>query len=353
MAGEDRTVPPALSSSGRTLADLLANPAAYSFFQALRLLRLSVPDAQALRSSVRVRPALSLAFPQSDLNRVELQDGHYQLEANFFGLYGVTSPLPTFYTEDLIDEAGLGGSASRDFLDILHGALYPLLFEAWEKYRLWLAVVEHQDTHRLEQLLALVGAMGVDAEAPFDPTLLISHAGNLSQTPASALGLQGLISGLLEGAPVQVEPCVVAEIEIPPEARACLGLGACTLGEDALIGERMRDRAGNARIIIGPLDAERYQSMLPGHPGHTLVSRVVERTLQTPLRLELHLLLEPGAGSPACLGMGWARLGHDTWLGGATDDAAKRADARFPLPVGAMRTARNHPHSSSLRSPVP
>ena len=72
--------------------------------------------------------------------QIELDaDGRYRIEANFFGLYGVTSPLPTFYTEDLIDEMRQGHSAGRDFVDILHAALYPLLFRAWEKHRIWMA----------------------------------------------------------------------------------------------------------------------------------------------------------------------------------------------------------------------
>src|SRR3546814_17691968 len=33
--------------------------------------------------------------------------------------------------------------------DILHAALYPLLFRAWEKNRTWLAVAERRDANRL------------------------------------------------------------------------------------------------------------------------------------------------------------------------------------------------------------
>jgi len=39
------------------------------------------------------------------LGEVE-RDGHrFLITATFLGLYGVSSPLPTFYTEDLMDEA--------------------------------------------------------------------------------------------------------------------------------------------------------------------------------------------------------------------------------------------------------
>ncbi|MBW4964505.1 type VI secretion system baseplate subunit TssG, partial [Sulfitobacter sp. CW3] len=77
---------------------LLANGRDYAFFQALRLLRLRFADDHAFSDGVRVRPGLGLGFPESDILAID-QDasGRYHLQASFFGLYGVTSPLPTFY----------------------------------------------------------------------------------------------------------------------------------------------------------------------------------------------------------------------------------------------------------------
>ncbi len=75
------------------------------FFRPCALLRLRFPSEKAFTDNVRIRPHLGLGFPQRDINHIERDaSGRYRIEANFFGLYGVTSPLPTFYTEDLIEE---------------------------------------------------------------------------------------------------------------------------------------------------------------------------------------------------------------------------------------------------------
>lgn len=301
------------------------------FFQLLRLLRLELGDDAAFRAGVRVRPSLSLGFPKSDVESVKCDDdGVWQIEANFFGLYGVTSPLPTFYTEDLIDEKMQGQSSTRDFLDLIHAALYPLLYRAWEKYRLWLRIAEHKEQAQLDRLYALVGLQGRDT--PHAATLL-AHAGLFSWRPRSALGLQSLLSSVLGGVPVQVDTCVEREISIPEAGRTRLGVQASGLGEDTILGQRVPDRAGNLSIIIGPLPADTFMSMLPGASGFELTEQVLQHYLEAPLRCALHLQIEPSQRQGIVLGESWSRLGEQTWLGGPSTnwaDLPTRA-VRFPI----------------------
>lgn len=352
MAREDRPATPALAASDAAVDALLRDPGSHAFFQALRLLRLRMADTQALRDAVRVRPALSLAFPDSDVADItQDEDGRYRIEANFFGLYGVTSPLPTYYTEDLIDESQQGNTVTRDFLDILHAALYPVLFAAWEKYRIALAVIEHRDPHRLQQLRALVGLAGPGARGELDATAMLPYAGNLSWRPRSALGLQGLLSGMLDGVAVQVKPCVTDTVIIPPDARGCLGVQAVSLGEDALIGQQMQDRAGNLAILVGPLSAEAYHALLPGTPGHDRLTGAIALYLETPLRCQLGLILAGEAREAAGMGGGWQQLGFDTWLGAPTPEPDHHEPpVWFSLALGAHRDP-GAPLPSAFRFP--
>jgi type VI secretion system protein ImpH len=302
------------------------------FFQLLRLLRLQLGNDEAFRAGVRVRPSLSLGFPKNDIETVERdEDDIWQVEANFFGLYGTTSPLPTFYTEDLIDEAMQGQASTRDFLDLIHAALYPLLYRAWEKYRLWLRIAEHHEQAQLDRLYALVGLQQQN-NTPYASTLL-AHAGLFSWRPRSALGLQSLLSSALGNVPVQVDTCVEREISIPVPGRTMLGIQASVLGEDSLLGHRVPDRAGNLSIIIGPLPAETFISMLPGASHYALTEQILRHYLETPLRCVLHLLIEPGHRQGIALGESWSRLGEQTWLGSpatAWADLPTRA-VRFPI----------------------
>jgi hypothetical protein len=155
-------------------------------------------------SNIRVRPHLSLGFPDNDIERIERMRGAaadgsedaYRVTASFFGLYGVSSPLPTFYTEDLLDDEREGRHARRDFFDILHGALYPQLFDAWRKYRLQMRVVEEQDPEALDTLYAFAG-LGSPAQreslAP-DAASLLRHLNLFAHRTRSVLGLRTLLA---------------------------------------------------------------------------------------------------------------------------------------------------------------
>lgn len=313
MASEDRSLPPALTAA--SVDPLLLDGQRHAFFQALRLLRLRHADEDFLERSVRIRPALSLSFPDRDIEAIERDDSNrYRITANFFGLYGVTSPLPVFYTEDLINQVQEGNHAAREFLDILHAALYPLLFRAWEKNRLWLSIAERNDDRRLNQLLSLVG-LGSNSEFRTRTSVsLLPHAGNFNQFPRSALGLQSLIAGLLADLAVDVEPCVIETISIPAAARCKLGEQACILGEDALLGSEIDDRAASMRVHLGPMSAARLAELLPGTPGYAELADAIALYLKTPLRCVLVLHIDPRHRPGVCLGESANKLGLNTWL---------------------------------------
>ena len=150
---------------------LLKEGPAYSFFQAIRLLRLilrrreecGLKDAASLEGRfLRIRPELTLGFPSADIAGIEaipLADGEHRFVVNttFLGLYGTSSPLPSFYTEDLLIEAGDDKSVTRDFIDIVNSTIYPLFVRSLLKYNLFLQICEEQDREYLQRIYCLMG----------------------------------------------------------------------------------------------------------------------------------------------------------------------------------------------------
>ncbi|MGI4815739.1 MAG: type VI secretion system baseplate subunit TssG [Janthinobacterium lividum] len=379
-----------------TLNDELARHGKhYAFLQLMRRLRLSFDDEASFAAGVRVRPHLSLAFPDHDVAEVERRtDGVWQLTASFFGLYGTASPLPNFYTEDLLDEARNGESSMRDLLDVIHAALYPLLFRAWEKYRIWLAVAERRDAHALDRLNALIGLHGsarsrqdwraggyagsaagrqprTDLKGDADQELL-RFAGLFNRYPRSAAALQALCSGLLDGAPVEVVPCTPRTIAITPEAHAVLSARSGCLGQ-AVLGHSIIDRRGAVTLRVGPVSAPLFDALLPGQPRLKKLMRDLSRFLDRSLQCVLELWLEADARRGAVLGASGAgsggvnvgvaigdnsmhhatsqrsRLGFDCWL--AADRSRVRhispslddVPARFDLDLQAHAHLATHP----------
>ncbi|WP_269901411.1 type VI secretion system baseplate subunit TssG [Paenalcaligenes faecalis] len=306
----------------------------YAFFEVMRSLRQSGLSDSALREKVRVRPNLSLAFPDTDLaSMVVDEDGIYHIEANFFGLYGVASPLPTFYTEDLIQESMQGDSAMRDFIDIFHTVLYPLLYQAWEKYKLWLSVTEHENSLRLQQLYALIGLRD-RKEWQSEAAYLLPFAGNLSVSPRSALGLEALLQGVLEHKQLRVMTCVEQTVQMPIEARTYLGQQAYQLGEDSMLGEQVKDCTGKIEIEMWGFSSARFTVFLLGSERYQQMQRLLRWYSPKALSCDLLLWLEPNQREPLQVGQSWCQLGLNTWLGTEHPLGLAPQPVRFLLSTG-------------------
>ncbi len=319
--------------------DLFRRTDRYEFGQAVRLLRLLISRekgeglaGEAFWKEIRIRPALSLAFPPRDLASlaVEERSGKPVLEANFFGLYGVASPLPTFYTEELIEERNEEGTSARDFLDILHGALYPLLYDSWEKVRLSLRAYEKGEREITNLFHVFTGfAQPVFREADPLCSTALRYAGLLTQHPRSARGLEAILSDVLDGVRVEVEQCVERTVPLPPEQRLRLG-EALPLGEETVLGDRIRDRTNQIRIRIGPVDNLGFEALLPGRENLRKVAFWQEFYLIDPVSAEVALLLDDRTPEPVCLGAPRrCRLGLDAWL--ETGEFASVKCVLFPL----------------------
>jgi type VI secretion system protein ImpH len=327
MAGQTGAAMPDLKD------ELPARAASYSYFQAIRLMR------RAGVTNIRVRPHLSLGFPDNDIERIERTRGGavdgsedaWRVTANFFGLYGVSSPLPTFYTEDLLDDEREGRHARRDFFDILHAALYPQLFDAWSKYRLQMRVVEDLDPQALDTLFAFagLGSVGQRERLP-EAAGLLRHLSLFAQRTRSVLGLRTLLADAFAPAAVEVESCVPQWVPIAEDQRLRLGMQANALGESCPLGMQVEDSDNLLRIVISELPEALFQQLLPGAEGHRRLQFLVRFYLTRPLQVAVELRLRAEQGRTARLDAPvWSRLGLDTWLPGPQQGAAPAVGFRL------------------------
>ena len=301
--------------------DILENGAAYSFRQLIRLLNGRLrPAAESM--PVRIRPALSLELPRSQVTCVRQQDEHYELVTTFLGLYGANSPLPAFYTEELIEAAQEDQLGAQALLDAIHQHLYELYIEAQEKYRPLQAAVERGEPGFRDLLRSLVGLREPTMRAALpEPEAMLQYVALLGSRQRSAEGLRSLLQSRFEGIQVAVEQCVERKVRIPARSRLRLGQQSHCLGRNAVIGTHVRDRSGKIRIRIGPMSRERFNALINENAEWQRLVRLIRFYLSTPVECELHLELEPGAASTTVLGTRqFGSLGASTWLfSGASD----------------------------------
>lgn len=326
MAATARTAPAPLE------VELLQRGHEFSFAQAMRLLRLLAPDEtdpEAGPPAIRVRPELSLAFPAADVAQIERKEEGYRITARFLGLYGSASPLPTFYTEELIDEARDDSSTSRDLLDILSQRLFELADAGSAKYRLFFRTAEEGSVDDLERLFSLAGLGEAELRRSLpDSRRWLRYAGLLGQFPRSALGLRTIIADAL-AVPAEVIPCRLRRVAIPPDQRLAVGMAGNALGIDTVVGSELEDRTGMFRLRLGPLTRAQFAALLPGAPARRTLDLLVGLYLDTPLDWDVELVLAAGEAPAACIGTTpEMRLGWNGWLGKPEEGAC--ASVTFP-----------------------
>ena len=335
MAAEDR------GPSSNLKTELLKEGHAFSFYQVMRLLRLivhreAVPEGEDFRGidNVRIIPELSLGFPPADVARVEEMPGDkaaFSVMTTFLGLYGVSSPLPTFYTEDLMSEAAEDESVTRDFLSTINHRLYGLLFRCWTKYRQFLQVIEERNPEYLERLFCLIGMGEKELRQDLPQAYeLIRYAGLLTQFPRSTMGLETLLSDAMSGISIEIIPCVKRRVPIPFDQQLRMGGSVGTLGKDTFLGEEIEDRMGKFRIRVGPLRRQEFLALVPGQEKYLRTVFLTRLYVIESLEYDIELVLAPGEVSEVRLGASsWSRLGWDTWVFSGQSEALGEVSAVY------------------------
>lgn len=299
----------------------------FSFFQAVRLLQQLRPEAPPIghqgpprEESIRLRPSLNLVFASSDVESIRevpvpAGGSKFEITTNFLGLYGAVSPLPIYYTEDLLGQDE--GSLQREFLDLFHHRLLSLFYRTWEKYRFAIQYSGTQADYYSKRLLLLLGLdLDTRTEGHAIPAYrYLGLAGLLTQIPHSAASLQSLLGDYFGEIPVRVEPCVGRQIPIPPDQLNRLGLENTSLGKDLSLGERVYDRACTFRVELGPLELEDFLSFLPPGKGTAQLHELVDHFNGDGLDYEVEISIRREAIPPLQLSGRTALLGWSTWLG--------------------------------------
>ena len=340
MAGKNGTAGPSLKEQ------LQGQARATSFFQLVQLLeryyRPSSPvggSGPAAGEVIRFRPESSLGFPACDVTQVDViseNPDRFRITTTFFGLYGTTSPLPIFYSEQILwREQGGDNQAPRDFLDLFHHRALSLLYRTWLKYRYHLQFQPKGTDQVSQRLFALIGlgTQGLREEnTDLCSVRLLRYAGILTQRPRSASALEGLLSDYFDGIPVRVEPCTGRWMTIKSQQRLTLGRRNARLGEDCLLGERVFGRTGSFRVCLGPLDYEHFRRFFPGQNDFRHLQFLVRLFVGNGLAFDVELILSSTEVPPLRLraGEGQGRLGWSTWLptGGGT---SRQMKVVFPM----------------------
>ena len=318
-----------------SVLDRLAEEApSYHVFQAVRLVQEAEPQAVPIgyqgpveHEVLRFRAELSLGFPGSDLveARPPAAEGgsrRWEFTISFLGLYGPSSPLPAYFTEQLLGRERDG--LTRGFLDLFHHRLVSLAYRSWAKHH---PEAGREETRRLSGWLALALDAGTAATSALPLEQVLTHAGALSRTAPPAGVVARVLSQHL-GMPVAIEECLARWTTIPEESRTRLRRSG-RLGRDSVVGRAIFNRTTAFRVSLGPVQASELTHVLPGGIRHGQLVALLARLNADRLDCQVELVIEVGELPAIHLGKDGRALALGARLGGRGERVYR---VRFMLP---------------------
>ncbi len=309
----------------------------YSFFQINKLLHrylnkrnLNGSDLSHKNTSsrkkhtVRYKANPSLSFPSADIQDIRLwieSDKEFaEVVVNFMGLFGPSSPLPAFFTERIL-HAEPGDTSVQDFLDLFNHRILDLLQRVWEKYRYYQVYERGQDEFS-RSMFALVGITHIELceFSDLQWSRLMPYAGLIALKVTNVEKVSRVIEGYFDIDGVDIEQCVLREVQVNADQMNQMGIINCGMGSDLVLGESVLDRMGKIRIKLRNLTVEQFRRFLPGGAMNSPLKQLIKFLMTDQFDVEIWLQASGKSHLQSKVDGEHAMMGWNTCLGEPVED---------------------------------
>ncbi|MGH7596593.1 MAG: type VI secretion system baseplate subunit TssG [bacterium] len=313
----------------RLIADLERHGPEYHVFQAIflaehasRKLHPRRHEHEFDQTGLQFRPFEMYVYPPKDIRAFEHNDGVMTFVLNFMGLYGINSPLPRCYHEQIPLQQSLYGSNEvplQNFLDIFNNRFYWLYYLAWKKYRYYLHLNEEPENKTTQRVFAFIGRGPEAAQelALVSRFRLLPFSGVLSNRHRSKAGLQILLNEFFGRYRVRIQEFVphwIKLAEVPPMGSR-YGERAAKLGVNAVAGNSVLDYMSRICVEIGPMSFVDYLDFVPHARQALLLRELLDLYLNDGLEYDVKIIIQ----SESIVSVAWndkrLKLGTSLWLG--------------------------------------
>ncbi|MBF0219698.1 MAG: type VI secretion system baseplate subunit TssG [Gammaproteobacteria bacterium] len=300
--------------------ELVEHPEAFTLFQALRLLERE-GRYRKLARPLHISAQLTLATAVAEVSAAVVDDDQIAVETTRPALYGAASPLPRFYSEDLIDAELEEHSFSKVLFDTLNQRLFEIDDAGRRYYDLPYNHVERQDARFVALLRSFIGVRDPAVDATLNVQQLLRYSALFGRRQRSAAGLKVMLQNQLPAYEVVIEQCVAREVQLP--ITECLSLGGRVqnrLGDDTMIGDWVEESGGKFVIRLalksGDHSSARERQWFSHAAERQQLVDLVRYYIDTPLACDIILTLPSDMVTSCTIGSdkSWSELGRSTWL---------------------------------------
>lgn len=317
------------TTAGKTATDLIAgfaaNPTAFDFFRAVRLVEARHADRPRIGESVdpredpvRFGQRPALGFARSTIASFTHGGAQpHELFVNFMGVFGPNGPLPLHITEYAFDrETNAKDESLTAFANVFHHRILSLFYRAWAVNQKAVDL-DRPERARFPRYIGSFFGLGMPELRHRDAVpdwAKLYYSGWLSSQARNADGLETILRDFFQ-MPVRILTFVGHWLRLPEHSVCRLGEQpeTGTLGRSAVIGSRVWDCQLKFRARIGPVTLAELQRLLPGSDSFIRLQAWVRGYAGDEYLWDVQIVLKKEEVPGIQLG-GSALLGWTTWL---------------------------------------
>ncbi|WP_072680138.1 type VI secretion system baseplate subunit TssG [Arcobacter sp. LA11] len=197
----------------------------------------------------------SLAFQKTEIDNINFieinNEVKVELTLNFLGIFGSSSPMPSHFTEMILDSVD-SDKILHDFLNLFNHHLQRFVFPIWKKHRYYIQYrydLRDKFSKYILSFLGLYSNINV-GNSSLDLRKLIPYIGILSMKHKSAGTLKAVIRHYLSHNDIEIIQCIPSKYDIPSWQYSSLGNANISLGSDFLIGESIVSKNAKFRVLL-------------------------------------------------------------------------------------------------------
>lgn len=253
-------------------------------------------ELETLYHKIKYQSNTSLSFQKSEIQSIYFTQENNQIQAtltlNFHGIFGSSSPLPSHYSEMVIESLD-DDKVLFDFLNLFNHHLQRFIYPIWEKHRYYIQYKKDLSDRFSKYILSFLGlSLNLQYSTTLDLSKLIPYIGLLSMKQKSIGSLRSILRHYLSYKDIYIDECILAQYNIPQFQQCALGEKNNELNSNFLIGDSILSRNTKFKILLknASID-ELIQYSILGEKStqvNDLISFTLNEQLEHEICIEIH-----------------------------------------------------------------
>lgn len=277
--------------------------------------------SQEVYDCIQFKSNPSLSFQKSEISKVHFfnkgEEIKVEITLNFLGIFGSSSPLPSHYSEMVLESID-SDYVLHDFLNLFNHHLQKFVYPIWQKHRYYIQYQNDLQDKFSKYIFSFLGLYSnrMQNNSSLNLRKLIPYIGILCMKHKSAGTLKAILRHYLNHNDLHIIECIEDTYNIPSWQNNSLGALNCSLNSDFLIGETIKSRNAKFQILLKDVSNEQLiQYSILGKKMKELRD-LIAFTLDEPLKNEV--CFEVKKEQKNCLQLNSSKtqyLGINSWIG--------------------------------------